>query len=407
MNDRKRQKISEIIGNLDDNLIHDAISQPKAKQSKLWLKWGAAAASFALILGGGLMLLPDNKAEATNIGGVERYYKEDAAWQTESVARVWEWEYLTVSERYSTVHFNGKTYQTGKQIDAEYVGALLGIGEGEGYDTYTNQTYLQEFEIYAVQKLSTDAMVAAKMEDNYYICKETAYNPPATLGELLSDYALDETASITRFTQMEGYEEQGYYTIELEYQFTAKDAPIWEMIKACSDSPFVEDAQWSLAGREALSFTVSSDALGVYKHALYITKDGYLWTNFFDYGYLFFIGEDAANEIIDYTMSHAKEVDYAPYYETVAGVITEIGEGYILLDDTLLCEKPEEGIVYTITTVDPKIGRYIQSGTIDEDDFVAVDFVGKVLVNDEDYTITMVQSIQKAYLTDGDVVVME
>ena len=31
-----------------------------------------------------------------------------------------------------------------------------------------------------------------------------------------------------------------------------------------------------------ISFTITSEALGVYKHAMYITEDGYFWTNAFN-----------------------------------------------------------------------------------------------------------------------------
>ncbi len=399
MKDQKRERISNIIGELDEHLVTQALQKPKRSKRLTYLKWGAAAACMVLILGGGLYMLPGNQVQATNIGGVTRYYKEDTSWQTESVAKIWEWNYLTINEQYSTITHQGKTYQTGKKIDEIYIGDYLGEGSGEGYDVYTEQYFTRTFPLYRIKKLATQGMIAAEMDGEYYICKQSEYAPPATLSEILTDYALPETASLQRFTVNQGYEERGHYTVE--------DDAIWEMIRSFGESPFVEDEHWSLDKREAICFTISSDALGVYKRALYVTKDGYLWTNFFDYGYLFSIGEDAADRIISYAKKEGKAVDYAPYYETVAGVVTEIQEDYILLDDSILCQNPEDGMVFTVMTVDESIRRYFQSGEIDMEDFISVSFTGEVLINNGDYTITMVQTIQKAHLYEDEVLVEE
>ena len=54
---------------------------------------------------------------------------------------------------------------------------------------------------------------------------------------------------------------------------------------------------WVAHDREYYSFTITSETLGVYKVAMYVTVDGYLWTNAFNYQYLFNIGEDAAGSL--------------------------------------------------------------------------------------------------------------
>lgn len=43
---------------------------------------------------------------------------------------------------------------------------------------------------------------------------------------------------------------------------------------------------------------------------MYVTVDGYLWTNAFNYQYLFNIGEDAASKIIKYAKENSTEAEY-------------------------------------------------------------------------------------------------
>ena len=98
--------------------------------------------------------------------------------------------------------------------------------------------------------------------------------------------------------------------------------------------------KWVAHDREYYSFTITSETLGVYKVAMYVTVDGYLWTNAFNYQYLFNIGEDAASKIIKYAKENSTEAEYEPYQNTIVGKITEITDEYILLDDSILCANP-------------------------------------------------------------------
>ena len=70
------------------------------------------------------------------------------------------------------------------------------------------------------------------------------------------------------------------------YELNSDDY-IWSVLTECNDAAFVEDDKWMVHDREYLSFTITSEVLGVYRVAMYVTEDGYLWTNAFSYQYLF------------------------------------------------------------------------------------------------------------------------
>ena len=152
------------------------------------------------------------------------------------------------------------------------------------------------------------------------------------------------------------------------------------------------------------SFTITSETLGVYKVAMYVTVDGYLWTNAFNYQYLFNIGEDAASKIIKYAKENSTEAEYEPYQNTIVGKITEITDEYILLDDSILCANPDDGITYKILLNDLRISRYAESGAIRVGENVQITYEGEI---DESNTIDSAISASDVVISGGDVLIPE
>ena len=127
---------------------------------------------------------------------------------------------------------------------------------------------------------------------------------------------------------------------------------------------------------------------------MYVTADGYLWTNAFDYGYLFNIGEDAAGKIIKYAKENSTEAEYEPYQKAIVGKIVEISEEYILIDDSVLCNDPSDGIAYRIQLNDVRISRYVDRRIIKVGDTVRVTYDGEV-DNQNSNTIGSADTISK------------
>lgn len=144
-----------------------------------------------------------------------------------------------------------------------------------------------------MKDIAQSQFIAVKMEDSYYVFQNDEYAPPNTLGELMDAVNLSEVVELQRFSEGDNTPDSKRFAL-------SSDDYVWEVLSECRNAPFVEDQTWTAGDRSYLSFTITSEALGVYKVALYVTEDGYLWTNAFNYQYLFNIGEDAASKIIKY-----------------------------------------------------------------------------------------------------------
>ena len=103
----------------------------------------------------------------------------------------------------------------------------------------------------------------------------------------------------------------------------------------------------------------------------------------FDYEYSYFIGKEAAGQIISYVQKHSTETMSSTSLPTISGTVTEIGNGYIMVDDTVLCKKSKAGKKYKVYTDDIKIRRWIESGELKEGDLVIVEYEGEISSNYE------------------------
>ena len=205
---------------------------------------------------------------------------------------------------------------------------------------------------------------------------------------------------MNKFSVNEGNKEKGYYQI-------TNDAYIWQILSECRDAKSYEDADnWRTKDRNYLSFTATSDILGVYKRVFYVTEDGYISTNVFDYGYVYFIGVEKANSIISYAMDNASKTEREPYEYAIAGTITEIGDGYILIDDTVLCKDKNDGMVFKVLTEEFKIKRYLEVREFKVGDTVVVKFQNEIVLG-EDNTVDGAVSMYKGIVSNGGLSVPE
>ncbi len=177
------------------------------------------------------------------------------------------------------------------------------------------------------------------------------------------------------------------------------------MLNACRSAEFIKDDGWTENGR-SLSFTATSDALGVYKGVFRVTEDGYIWTNVFDYAYLFRIGREAAERIFSYAAENGIEAEPEPYTSSLAGTLAEITDRYILVDDTILCSDEKEGMRFKIYLDDVRISRHIEFEGIAVGDVVVVSFTGGIDAEGGN-VVEGVCSLARGYLSEEGVSVPE
>ena len=396
----KTPRISEAIGNLPEDLVSDAATYKRASKKKAIVKWSSLAACFMVVVMAAALIVPMfNSGNPISIGGINRDYKGVISGSESYIE--FPWEYKLGYEKYTSVKYDGNEYSSrARAIDEALLGDVLGTCIGKGVDSYTDKTYTETFNVRQINGVSEEKMIAVGMDNEYYVYFNDEVKCPATFGELLDAYNLSETLPLVKFSVNEGYKEKGYYQI-------TDDEYIWQVLSECRNAEFyAENDKWSRGDRNYLSFTATSEELGVYKKVFYITEDGYVSTNVFNYSYVYYIGEDAANKIITHAKSNATEAEREQYEYTIAGTITEIGDGYVLIDDTVLCKDKNDGMVFKILTEDLIIRRYLECTNIKVGDTVAVKFQTEIVLG-EDNTVGGAISMYKGKVTDSGMAVPE
>ena len=396
----KGYELLDAVGGIDDRFIEAA--ERGTKRRRGWVGWIAAACMglAVMIL---IPLLTKNRANQVSVGGIMREYKNVVVSGAEEAVE-WPWEYKTLSERYSAVHYAGREYalRPGMGGISEHEGVFreeLGTGEGVGYDVYADKEYRREVDVWKIDGISAGRMIAVEMDGQFFPAKSNEYSPPATLGELFDEYSLSRFLTLGSYTVYDNGQNAGTYSL-------SDDGFIWQTLEGCRDAQFVEDEDGGRIGWDRIVFSVTSEVLGVYKRAFYISADGYIGTNSFDWAYTFFIGEDAASSILSHVKRNGVKAQPEPYVYSLAGTLTEIGDGYILVDDSILCADESRGIVFKVTAADLRVRRCIEFQKIGVGSVVVVQFTDPVIVG-EDYTIDSAVSVTRGYLCDGDVVVPE
>ena len=396
----KSPRISEAFGNIPEDLVSEAVTYKRVSKKKSFIKWGSLAACFMVVVMAAALIVPMfNSGNPISIGGIDRDYKGVISGSESYIE--FPWEYKLGYEKYTSVKYDGNEYSSrARAIDEALLGDVLGTCKGKGVDSYTDKTYTETFNVRQIKGVSEERMIAVGIDNEYYVYFNDDVKCPATFGELLDAYSLSKTLPLVKFSVNEGYKEKGYYQI-------ADDEYIWQVLSECRAAEFyAENDKWSRGDRNYLSFTATSEALGVYKKVFYITEDGYVSTNVFNYSYVYYIGEDAANKIITHAKNNATEAKREQYEYTIAGTITEIGDGYVLIDDTVLCKDKKDGMVFKVLTDELIIRRYLECTNIKVGDTVAVKFQTEIVLG-EDNTVNGAISMYKGKVTDDGMAVPE
>lgn len=393
----KRKKISEVMGNINPKYVEEASDykgKEKTSYRKNWYKWGVAAACFILLVLGGISILPLLSGPLSS----QLKYKHQIMGAESAIE--WPWEYKTMAEKYHTLRYDSREYgiKNMNPVSEAVLAERLGTGEAEGVDSYTETKYTEEFEVYKISGVSEQKLVAAGRNGEYFVYRINGVEKPATFGELMQVYGLRENLVFSRYQICEGYKGRGYYDL-------LDDAYIWQILSGCEAAPLDDSVDsFDRSSRNYLSFTATSDALGVYKRVVYISEDGYFATNIFDYSHVYFIGTDAAGKIIEYAKNNATKGELEAYEFTVSGEVVEIGDGYVLLDDTALCRRKADGTVYKIDVNDIRMQRCIDFAGIKTGDLVVVKYKGELSPSNE---VSGAYSMSKGTLVDGDLAVPE
>lgn len=389
----KAKNMMDALNDADYDLVEQALEERKpAKQP--WTKWVAVAACAVLLISAGAFALfrqpqtkdPGPRDTSNGRWSVDARYLIPVSGE---IAMEWPWEYKTPMERYPSVTLNGAAYSTrAREIGETLLGEALGTCTATGYDVYTETSYPAEFEVRAIRGIDPDQLVAVDLEGAWVVFLRDELPIPATLGDWMDACCLRENLSLERFSNEDG----AWYLAD-------SDETVWQVLSECRDAPGRKDDTAGPGEGSYVSFTATSEALGVYKKVLTVSEDGRLFTNLMEYGYVFEIGEDAAGRIIQSVTKHCKKTEVEPYYTFVAGALTEIGDGYILVDDSPLCVNEAEGLVYKVMLDNLRARRCLEfPGDIALGDIVVVEYSGTIDTA-HDNTVTGAFSIAEAVIS--------
>ncbi len=287
-------------------------------------------------------------------------------------AVVWPWKYMTVAEKYTTIKVGDTQYGTrGRSVSEKFIGSPIGSYTAVGHDEITGEKHTANLKVYRLKDIAQSMFVAVKADNAYYVFMNSRYNPPQTLGKLFEAVPLANVIELKRFSENDDAPDGKHFILQ-------NDDYIWQILSDCKSAPLIDSDRWQIGDTEYLTFTVSSDALGNYKDTMYITSDGYLCTNAFDWEYVYNIGRDAASKIINYAMKNSTETSFEPYNDTVIGKVTEITRDYVLVDDSVVCKNPADGTTYKVLLDDIRISRYVDRGFVKVGQVVQVDYEGEI-----------------------------
>ncbi len=382
--------IIDALNEVDDTAVQKARDPKKKSRKALWISVGAvAAACLALFFLTPNALNPFYKPSGPNIllptlppvaepTTSERDYKPFGITSREEMIS-WGWDRLTTAERFSCINYNNADYHLKKNVFEEemtvspsFIGEKLTDVTAQGTDWRTETDYAMNCSLYEIAGVDPTRYLAVQYTgeenaENYYVFARLDAPLPATLGDFIAALNLTENLPFTKYTYYT-YTNKKEKRIEKKYGLSPEDSKVvWDMISQYA-SVRTETEPKERSSKERITVyaspeDASSAASGYSRKHISLLDNGYLTANIEKYNYYFYLGEEAVAEIRKYLFSHTIQAS-EDSIKTLYGVVTEIGEDYIKIDDTLLMIKPEEGMEYTVYTHNLHVKRYILSERI-------------------------------------------
>ena len=319
----------------------------------------------------------------------------------------WRWEDMTDGERYTNLDLDGKTYRMSGTV-TNYLGEWLADGEAYGFAwDQDNARHGIPCAVYSLTFSPDHSVVAVQFEgsrDIYRFEREREFDPPKTLGEFMKTRKLSEVLPLTVLYYNDGMS-------DTEQALSSEDSDaVWAILAGYGDAPFVKDYTY-YHNKEDVGFSATSEVLGIRNLSFTMNEEGYIVTNIEQYGYYYYIGGDAAREVIDYVKAHMTAPlpeEKSPVYYIV-GTVTEKGDGYIKVDDSIAMKNPEEGMVFTVITTDNKLSRVLKY-LVGEGSTVLITYDGRVSSTsaEDPLLIENATSLQSVWIDgNGDVLIPE
>ena len=422
---KNRRCFLERMSEIDDELLLRAENSAVVKnKGNSYKKWAILAAALVVVcaisLTVGFFYINEKNQNINDTEDILQVPIFDVYWVdnrarnnkniafNESAAIIFPWSELEVYEKYTSMLMNEEKYSArssyyGGEVLANQIGKKLADAECSGYDIYEDKSYKIACEAFEIIGVDSNRIVAVKYHDyeGYYAFIKDEHQAPETLGELIDALNLTENIKLNSF-YYDSYDNE-IYALSNE-----KSAELWNIIKKYANAPICSDEAYrdSYSSNTKISFSLNSNTLGVYNLSFAFTESGYLRTNIENYGYIYNIGKDAVDEIVDFALKNRLLI-LLPEKQYLTGTVTEVGEDYIKVDDSIMMKNTDDGIEFTVyTNSRNKLKWLIEIKRFKVGDTVRIEH--SYLLKDSYTKIENAVSIDKCQITsDGQIIIAE
>lgn len=413
----KKTMISEAVGMIDDRYITEAAEfTPQKKSVTVHRNLGFAVAACLVIAAfsvfavmRGSRLKPSSSQEANDIqprqGAVlpGPYNPQLSPYET---AIVWPWNYKTELEKYSHAFLDGAEYygvcsqpnMSALISDASLIGKSLGKCQILCDYEYQERSEYQEFDAYEINGADPEFIIAVKLDSGYALYRLNTDLTDMTLENVVNKLGIADKMEFTYTNGEVSPNKYGDIKISGGKELFAMLLDNERSRKALISNPK------NTSGR-GIALYAACPAYGTGNTFFQLNEDGTVSADLLGFTAVFDIGRDNAQRMIAYVKEHSEPASSTSLYNQIGGRVTEIGKGYIRINDTELCKDPADGRVYTVPTDDIRIKRCIEfSNQTRVGDIVAVSICGSI---DPDGTVHGAYDLVGATITDGGVEVAE
>lgn len=342
---KKEERMHRLFGNIDDDLVTQAI--PRPINLRVWIpRIVAAAAVIALTVGLTVSRTDPDNQPPTQDGIVGHTPATDTTTTTTSYSTtitkepsrendtsttivsphtggtptstasteggVWyepKWEEKPIWQRFPEFErtINSKMRYTVRNvnIDKSMVEEPLEEVNLRGYDIYTETTYDMVGKVYRIKGINPVCAVALQYPDrsDFFPAVNSGYKP-ATLGEFITDLNLREHLRVG--IVYHSYRDADGTLHDRQYAGLTAEK-VWEML--LSDNTLrneYDEEDWQAQWNTKISIRIDMPLLGYQNISISLSEDGYLRTNLLDTEKAFHIGTDKVEDFMTYVQNHCR-----------------------------------------------------------------------------------------------------
>ena len=292
------KKFSDAMSELDTKYIDEALNYKKKTKKPVWIKWGAIAACFFLVLSGVLLYEAENRypvkvlPNSTDTSG--------------EIAEIPRWEDMEIYQQYDEITLNEIEYYANRgEISVEQLGTKISDVIARGWDEYAEidgkdaERYCRAT-VYEIQSISTQCAVAVQYEgtSTYYAAVNSSYRPE-TLGQFIEDLDLQNNLIVNWASYDYHKPIGGFASIRFEQLDTNK---VWDLLLSNTAAINEYDDLDFEMPEKILDICVSVPLLGYENISISIREGGYIITNIFSTGKMFRVGEENTKAFVDYVL---------------------------------------------------------------------------------------------------------